>query len=152
VPQFSKFISKQRACKRACLHEDGCEKKEPKACKNCELRGIKGLWFHDSRHTAITNMRKAGVDISVIMAITGHKTMAMFKRYNRIDLGDGIEAIKKLDQYLSREPEKREVRKEERQEEKADYFTTLLHMSRSGHLPPPNLLKSWWRCRDLAGL
>ena len=87
-----------------------------------------------------------------IMAITGHKTMAMFKRYNRVDLGDGIEAIKKLDQYLSREPEKREVRKEERQEEKADYFTTLLHMSRSGHLPPPNLLKSWWRCRDLAGL
>jgi hypothetical protein len=42
-------------------------------------------------------MRKAGVDTSLIMAITGHKTMAMFRRYNRIDLSDGIEAIKKLD-------------------------------------------------------
>ncbi len=118
----------QRACRRACLHQDGCEKKEPKTCRKCELGGIKGLWFHDSRHTAITNMRKAGVDTSVIMAITGHKTMAMFKRYNRIDLGDGIEAIKKLDQYLSREPEKREVGKEERQEEKADYFNITSHI------------------------
>jgi len=52
----------------------------------------------------------------------------MFKRYNRIDLGDGIEAIKKLDQYLSREPEKREVGEEERQEEKADYFNITSHI------------------------
>lgn len=73
-------------------------------------------------------MRKAGVDISVIMAITGHKTMAMFKRYNCIDLSDGIEAIKKLDKYLSREPEKREIKKEEKQEEKVDYFNLTSHI------------------------
>ena len=63
-------------------------------------------------------MRKAGVDASLIMAITGHKTMAMFRRYNRIDLSDGIEAIKKLDQYFSGEPKKREMG----EEEKMDYF------------------------------
>jgi integrase len=67
----------------------------------CRRAGIKELCFHDFRHTAITNMRKAGVDISVIMAISGHKTMAMFRRYNRIDLEDGIEAIRKLEVYLS---------------------------------------------------
>jgi len=45
-------------------------------------------------------MRKAGVNISVIMAISGHKTMAMFRRYNRIDLNDGREAMRKLELYL----------------------------------------------------
>jgi len=35
---------------------------------------------------------------------------------------DGIEAIKKPDQCLSREPEKRGVEKEKSQEGKADYF------------------------------
>jgi integrase len=66
----------------------------------CKRAGIRGLCFHDFRHTAITNMRKAEVNISVIMAISGHKTMAMFRRYNRIDLNDGREAMRKLDVYL----------------------------------------------------
>jgi integrase len=67
----------------------------------CRRAGVRGLCFHDFRHTAITNMRKAGVDISVIMAISGHKSMAMFRRYNRIDLDDGREAMRKLETYLS---------------------------------------------------
>jgi integrase len=67
----------------------------------CRRAGIRELCFHDFRHTAITNMRKAGVNISVIMAISGHKTMAMFRRYNRIDLDDGREAMKKVEDYLS---------------------------------------------------
>ena len=66
----------------------------------CKRAGINELCFHDLRHTAITNMRKAGVHTSVIMAISGHKTMAMFKRYNRIDLDDGRDAMKKLEAYL----------------------------------------------------
>lgn len=66
----------------------------------CKRAGIKGLCFHDFRHTAITNMRKAEVNISIIMAISGHKTMAMFRRYNRIDLDDGREAMRKLEIYL----------------------------------------------------
>jgi len=69
--------------------------------RSCKRAGIKGLCFHDFRHTAITNMRKAEVNISIIMAISGHKTMAMFKRYNRIDLNDGKEAMRKLEVYLS---------------------------------------------------
>jgi hypothetical protein len=34
------------------------------------------------------------------MAISGHKTMSMFRRYNRIDLDDGKEAMRKLEAYL----------------------------------------------------
>lgn len=69
-----------------------------RACKRAEIHG---LCFHDFRHTSITNLRKAGVHTSVIMAMSGHKTMAMFKRYNRIDLEDGREAMRKLETYLS---------------------------------------------------
>ena len=66
----------------------------------CKRAGIKGLCFHDFRHTAITNMRKAEVNISVIMAISGHKNMAMYRRYNRVNLSDGREVMRKLQVYL----------------------------------------------------
>ena len=72
----------------------------------CRRVGIKGLWFHDFRHTAVTNMRKADVDTTVIMAISGHKTMVMFNRYNRVDLEDGSVAMKKLEAYLAKNEER----------------------------------------------
>ena len=68
----------------------------------CKRAGIEGLCFHDFRHTSITNLRKAGAHTSVIMAMSGHKTMAMFKRYNKVDLDDGREAMRKLETYLSK--------------------------------------------------
>lgn len=63
-----------------------------KACEDAGIpygRFVKdGFVFHDLRHTFNTNMRKAGVPESVIMAVTGHSTRAMFDRYNKIDLED----------------------------------------------------------------
>ncbi len=63
-----------------------------KACEDAGIpygRFVKdGFVFHDLRHTFNTNMRKAGVTESVIMAVTGHSTRAMFDRYNKIDLED----------------------------------------------------------------
>jgi integrase len=40
--------------------------------------------FHDLRHTFINNRRLEGHDYFRIMAITGHKTMSVFKRYNTV--------------------------------------------------------------------
>jgi integrase len=40
--------------------------------------------FHDLRHCAINNLRQAGNDYFKIMAISGHKTMSVFKRYNLV--------------------------------------------------------------------
>ncbi|MFW6127009.1 MAG: hypothetical protein ACOC6K_02225 [Thermodesulfobacteriota bacterium] len=37
------------------------------------------------RHTFALTMRRAGVHEVVIREMTGHKTMAMFKRYNNTD-------------------------------------------------------------------
>jgi integrase len=42
---------------------------------------IKDLHFHDLRHTALTRMADAGVDIMTMAAISGHKTLEMLKRY-----------------------------------------------------------------------
>jgi integrase len=61
-----------------------------------------GFTFHDLRHTFNTNMRKAGVQESVIMEITGHSTREMFDRYNSIDEDDTRSAIDQLEGYLSK--------------------------------------------------
>ena len=75
--------------------------------KTCKAAGIVygrfeegGFIFHDLRHTFNTNMRKAGVAESVIMAITGHSTREMFDRYNRIDDEDTKVAVTQLEGYL----------------------------------------------------
>lgn len=63
--------------------------------------GIGNFHFHDLRHTFNTNMRKAGVDQTVIMKLTGHKTLSMFNRYNTVDQEDAVGAMKQLDLFLS---------------------------------------------------
>ena len=74
------------------------------ACKKAGIpygRSVKdGFIFHDLRRTFNTNMRKAGVQESVIMDITGHSTREMFDRYNTIDLEDRREAVRKLGGFL----------------------------------------------------
>jgi integrase len=62
-----------------------------------------GFIFHDLRHTFNTNMRKAGVQESVIMDITGHSTREMFDRYNTVDIEDRREAVRKLEGFLTSE-------------------------------------------------
>jgi hypothetical protein len=50
------------------------------------------------RHTAITRLVKAGVDLPTIQRISGHKTLAMVLRYTHI-YGEHLdEAVAKLEQ------------------------------------------------------
>jgi integrase len=69
----------------------------------CKRGGITNFRFHDLRHVFNTNMRKAGVPQAVIMKMTGHKTAAMFHRYNTVDIDDGREAYRKLEEHLFQE-------------------------------------------------
>ena len=62
-----------------------------------------GFIFHDLRHSFNTYMRKAGVQDSVIMEITGHSTRQMFDRYNTVDSVDKKEAIERFVGFLRRE-------------------------------------------------
>jgi len=66
--------------------------------------------FHDLRHTAITNMRKAGVPDRVIMRISGHKTLKMLDRYDKIDAEDLHEAVNQTATYTATNREKKRFR------------------------------------------
>jgi integrase len=67
----------------------------------CRDVGLTDVAFHTLRHTATTNLRRAGVDALTAMKITGHKTMAVFRRYNTIDEPDLSAAQARVDAYLS---------------------------------------------------
>ena len=67
--------------------------------------GIENFRFHDLRHTYVSNSRKAGIDRTVIMRLTGHKTLSMFTRYNTVDQADAKDAMQRLDSFFSRNDE-----------------------------------------------
>jgi integrase len=71
----------------------------------CEKAGIQygrsrdGFTLHSLRHTTNTDLRKAGVQESVINAIVGHIDNSMFGRYNTIELEDLRQAMTRLEAY-----------------------------------------------------
>ena len=65
-----------------------------------KVAGVKDFRFHDLRHCAATNLRRAGVDTATAMRIVGHKSEKMWKRYNSIEEKDLLNAASRLNTYL----------------------------------------------------
>jgi integrase len=65
----------------------------------CGRAGLDGLQFHDLRRSGVRNLSRAGVPERVIMAITGHKTRAMFDRYNIVSESDLTDAAARMEAY-----------------------------------------------------
>ena len=74
--------------------------------KPVRKEGIVNFRFHDLRHVCINNWGKAGHDYFKIMKATGHKTMAVFKRYNTVD----EEELKSLTMDTSEEGQEKPTR------------------------------------------
>lgn len=68
------------------------------ACRKAEIENLR---FHDLRHCAATNLRRAGVDTTTAMQIIGHKSPLMWKRYNSVAESDLLAAANKLNTYLA---------------------------------------------------
>ncbi len=69
----------------------------------CARAGVPEFHFHDMRRTAVRNMRRAGVPQVIRMAISGHKTDSMERRYNIVD-GEDLSIAKELMERRMKSP------------------------------------------------
>jgi integrase len=69
----------------------------------CKAAGVPGRIPHDFRRTAVRNLQRAGVPQSVAMAMVGHKTVSIYRRYSIVDESMLRDAADKLDQFARRE-------------------------------------------------
>ena len=74
--------------------------------RTCVALGIpygrnKGIVFHDTRHSAVTNLVASGVGEAAAMTITGHADPGVFKRYNVRRDAVQAEALERRAEYLA---------------------------------------------------
>jgi integrase len=75
----------------------------------CREAGVGPRLVHDFRRTAARNLIRAGVSQSVAMAMLGHETDSVFRRYAIVDEGMLGEAGERLARFLEAQPREQRV-------------------------------------------
>jgi integrase len=83
------------------FHRDGLPIREFRKSWRTAARsaGCGNLLFHDLRRSAVRDMIRSGVPQSVAMKITGHRTIAVFNRYDITASDDMTAALEKTAKY-----------------------------------------------------
>src|SRR6516162_6604399 len=66
--------------------------------KLTEAAGVPGLLFHDFRRSSVRNMIRRGVPQKTARTVSGHKTDAVFARYNIVSEDDIRDAARRIEE------------------------------------------------------
>jgi integrase len=81
-------------------------KEDAENCPQCNVKmvvfkGIDDFHFHDLRHTFASHLVMAGVDITTVSKLLGHKSLTMTLRYSHLAPSHMVKAVDILDSTLN---------------------------------------------------
>ena len=105
-PPIAAVLARRRAGEMRVFYRDAVTVRAwrtawPEACRQA---GVPGRLLHDCRRTTARSLVRAGVPERVAMQLTGHKTRAVFDRYNIVQEAELHEAGARLLAYLADQP------------------------------------------------
>ena len=97
-------VERRRAGSSRVFHRDGVAVRTWRHALRdaCRRAGVPKRMLHDCRRTAARNLIRAGVPERVAMLLTGHKTRAVFDRYNIVNEQELLSAGERLAAYVGK--------------------------------------------------